>query len=132
LTALHGREVPADDPRSWAAADGKRVSAIIWDWRLPDQKISNRPYYTKVHPSAPAGPVMVRFWHLQPGSYRLQVRRTGFRKNDPQSAWIEMGKPDHLTAAQIAKLQELTRDLPERNAPVRVAANGAYSQTLPM
>lgn len=132
LTALHGREVPTADQQSWAAADGKRAAAIVWDWRLPDQKISNRPYYTKLHPSVAASPVTLRFSHLQPGSYRLQVRRTGFGKNDPQSAWIEMGKPGHLTAAQIAKLQRLTRDLPERSVTVRVATNGAYSLTLPM
>ena len=132
LHALSGNEVPTADPQSWAASDGKRAAAIVWDWRLPDQKISNRPYYTKVHPSAPARPVTVRFSHLSPGSYRLQVRRTGFHKNDPQSAWIEMGKPGHLTSAQTAKLQALTRDLPERSSTMRVAAAGTYSLTLPM
>ena len=132
LSALQGRDVPTADPQSWAAADGKRVAAIVWDWRLPDQKISNRPYYTKLHSSVAASPVTVRFSHLQPGSYRLQIRRTGFHKNDPQSAWIEMGKPDHLTAAQTAKLKALTRDLPERDATVRVAVAGTYSLALPM
>jgi xylan 1,4-beta-xylosidase len=132
MHALQGREVPTADSQTWAASDGKRVSAIVWDWRLPDQKTSNRPYYTKLHPSAPAAPVMVRFAHLQPGSYRLEVRRTGFHKNDPQSAWIEMGKPAQLTASQISKMQTLTRDLPERKASVRVARTGSYSLTLPM
>jgi xylan 1,4-beta-xylosidase len=132
LHALRGNEVPTADPQSWAASDGKRAAAIVWDWRLPDQKISNRPYYTKLHPSAAAAPVTLRFSHLQPGSYRLTVRRTGFQKNDPDSAWIEMGKPTQLSAPQLAKLQTLTRDLPERNATVPVAAAGSYSLTLPM
>ena len=132
LHALQGREVSTTDPESWAASDGRRAAAIVWDWRLPDQKTSNRPYYTKVHPSAPAAPVTLRFAHLKPGSYRLDVRRTGFHHNDPQSAWIEMGKPDHLTAAQTAKMQALTRDLPERSITVRVAAAGSYSLSLPM
>jgi xylan 1,4-beta-xylosidase len=79
-----------------------------------------------------AAPVTLRFSNLRPGSYRLQVRRTGFHRNDPQSAWIEMGKPVTLSAGQIAKLQSLTRDLPERNAVVRVPARGGYSLTLPM
>jgi xylan 1,4-beta-xylosidase len=132
LRALRGRDVRTADPQSWAASDGKRATAIAWDWRIPDQKTSNRPYYTRLHPSAPAAPLTVRFSHLQPGSYRLQVRRTGFKRNDPQSAWIEMGKPTKLSAAQLAKLKSLTRDLPERNALVRVPTAGAYSLTLPM
>jgi xylan 1,4-beta-xylosidase len=74
----------------------------------------------------------LRFSDLRPGSYRLVVRRTGFHRNDPQSAWIEMGKPVTLSAAQIAKLQTLTRDLPERKTLVNVPARGAYSLTLPM
>ena len=76
--------------------------------------------------------VTVRFAHLRPGSYRLQVRRTGYRSNDPQSAWIEMGKPAALSAAQVRKLQSLTRDMPKRDARVRVARAGTYSLTLPM
>jgi xylan 1,4-beta-xylosidase len=43
-----------------------------------------------------------------------------------------MGSPDKLTAAQLAKLQSLTRDLPEKNQLVRVGANGSYSVTIPM
>jgi xylan 1,4-beta-xylosidase len=131
LHALSGNEVPTADPQSWAASDGRQAAAIVWDWRLPDQKTSNRPYYTKLHPSAPAAPVTFRFSNLQPGSYRLQVRRTGFHKNDPQSAWIEMGKPAQLSTAQVQKLQSLTRDLPERDAVARVTPGG-YSLTLPM
>src|SRR5947209_4002975 len=105
LHALSGRLVPTGDAQSRAASDGRRAEAIVWDWRIPDQKVSDRPYYTKVHPSVAAAPVTLRFAHLTPGSYRLEVRRTGFEKNDPQSAWIEMGKPTTLTAAQRTQIQ---------------------------
>jgi xylan 1,4-beta-xylosidase len=132
LRALNGNELATADPQSWAATDGNGAAALVWDWRIPDQKTSNRPYYTKVHPSVSTTPVTLRFAHLQPGSYRLQIHRTGFQKNDPQSAWIEMGKPSQLAPAQLAKLQSLTRDLPERDTTVRVPASGGYSLTLPM
>ena len=131
LNALHGREVPTADPQSWAASDGRQAAAIVWDWRLPDQKTSNRPYYTKLHPSTAVAPASIRFAHLKPGSYRLEVRRTGLEHNDPQSAWIKMDKPTHLSADQLAKLKLLTRDLPERSVTVRVTA-GSYSLNLPM
>jgi xylan 1,4-beta-xylosidase len=43
-----------------------------------------------------------------------------------------MGKPAQLSAEQLAKLQSLTRDLPERDSVVRVPVSGRYSLTLPM
>ena len=132
LHALSGREVPTTDRETWAATDGKRVEAIVWDWRIPDQKLSDRPYYTKVHPSAPDTAARIAFDHLRPGGYRLEIHRTGFEHNDPQTAWLEMGKPDKLSAAQLAKLQDLTRDLPEADRTVRVGANGRYTLTVPM
>jgi xylan 1,4-beta-xylosidase len=132
LHALRGNAVPASDPETWAASDGKRTAAVVWDWEQPDQKESDRPYYTKVHPSVPAAPARIAFRHLKPGTYRLQIHRTGFEHNDPQTAWLEMGKPDKLSPAQLAKLQSLTRDMPEKNQVVRVGANGSYSLTVPM
>jgi xylan 1,4-beta-xylosidase len=132
LHALRGNAVPTSDPEAWAASDGKRTAAVVWDWEQPDQKESDRPYYTKVHPSVPAAPAQIAFRHLKPGAYRLQIHRTGFEHNDPQTAWLEMGKPDKLSPAQLAKLQSLTRDTPEKNQVVRVGANGSYSLTVPM
>ena len=132
LRALRGDEVPASDAQTWAATDGKSVAALVWDWQQPKQEVSNRPYYTKVRPSAASDPARITFAHLKPGTYRLQIHRTGFRKNDPQTAWLEMGKPDNLSAAQLAKLQSLTRDLPETSRAVRVGANGSYTLTVPM
>lgn len=132
LHALRGNAVPASDPETWAATDGKRTAAVVWDWVQPDQKMSDRPYYTKVHPSAPAAPARIVFEHLRPGRYTLTVQRTGFEHNDPQTAWLKMGSPDKLTSAQAAKLQALTRDLPEKDQLVRVGANGRYALTVPM
>jgi xylan 1,4-beta-xylosidase len=132
LHALRGNVVPASDPETWAASDGKRTAAVVWDWQQPDQKESDRPYYTKVHPSAPAAPAQIAFKHLKPGTYRLEIHRTGFEHNDPQTAWLKMGSPDKLTPAQLAKLQSLTRDLPEKTQVVHVGASGSYSVTIPM
>ncbi|MEO7277018.1 MAG: beta-xylosidase [Sphingomicrobium sp.] len=132
LHALKGAEVPTRDPQSWAASDGQRTAAILWDWRLPDQHVSNRPYYSALHRSSDAAPATVRFAHLRPGRYRLRVNRTGFGRNDAQSAWIKMGRPAHLSAAQLARLQSLTRDRPEKQQLVEVPASGAYSVSIPM
>ena len=132
LHALRGKEIPTADRQVIAAAHGKRVAAVVWDWVQPHQVVSDRPYYTKVHPSAAAAPARISFEHLKPGRYVLTVHRTGFRHNDPQSAYLEMGSPATLTRSQLAGLQALTRDLPERRESVRVGAGRAFTVTVPM
>jgi xylan 1,4-beta-xylosidase len=131
LRALRGKEIPAADNQVLAATDGRRVAAVVWDWQQPRQGVSDRPYYTKVRPSAAARPVYVGFQHLTPGSYVLTIHRTGFRRNDPQTAFLEMGSPAALTPSQRAKLQRLTRDVPETRRPVRIVG-GTFATTVRM
>lgn len=132
LHALRGNAIPSADPETWAASDGKHIAAVIWDWVQPEQKLSDRPFYTKVHPSTVVEPARVAFEHLRPGRYRLTVRRTGFRHNDPQTAYLEMGSPVKLSSAQLTKLRQLTRDLPETSRIVRATGDGRFALTVPM
>lgn len=101
---------------------------MIWDFEQPEQKVSNRPFYTKVIPSRPAGPVQLRVTQLAPNAaYRLEVHRTGFHVNDAYSAYLEMGSPKELTEAQIAHLNELTRDIPETDKSVQAVPRAQLS-----
>ena len=132
LHALRGNAVPVADDRAIAASDRGKVAALVWDWSQPKQDRSDRPFYTKVHPSAPNRPALIEFRHLRPGRYVMTVRRTGFRRNDPQTAYLEMGAPAKLTAGQLGRLQRLTRDLPEVSRTVQIRADGKFGVTLPM
>jgi xylan 1,4-beta-xylosidase len=120
LRALTGSEV------------SQKTTAIIWKWEQPKQKTSNRPFFTKVLPAASAPPVRLMFSGLKPGAYQLRVRRTGFRKNDPQAAWLEMGSPTDLSPTQLQHLRQLTRDRPETDKTVLVRRNGVVELRLPM
>ena len=132
LHALEGREIPTTDRETWAATDGKGVSAVVWRFEQPDQKVSNRSFFTKVQPAAAAPPARIRVRNLAPGTYRLQVFRTGFRANDAHTAYIEMGAPKNLTPEQLSKLQALTRDAPETVRTARVGASRTLDVDLPM
>ncbi|MEP7131346.1 MAG: beta-xylosidase [Sphingomicrobium sp.] len=132
LHALKGREVPTADAESWASTDGRNATAIVWRWVLPDQKISNRPFYTNVFPATPVAGTRLRFAGLARGGYCLGVRRTGFRANDAHTAYLEMGSPKEWTTRQLARLQAVTRDKPEVLRPVTVGANRAFDLTLRM
>jgi len=132
LHALRGRAVPVADANAMAAVDARRVSMVLWDWHQPEQKLSNKPFYTRLLPAAPSAPIQVDLRHVKPGRYRLRVNRTGYRANDPMSAYIDMGMPDALSPAQLAKLRALTRDLPEKDDVVRVGADGRLATRIAM
>src|SRR5579863_5243464 len=132
LHALQGDQIVTHDPEAMLAVKDGSVTALIWDFEQPDQKVSNRPFYTKEYPSHDAPPVELQLTHLPPGAtYHLQIHRTGFHRNDAYSAYLEMGSPKILNAAQLTQLNELTRDLPERDEMVNSGADGTVRITLP-
>lgn len=116
----------------FSAKDGN-VSAVIWNFDQPDQKVGNRSFYTKVIPSHPVSPVNLHLKHLAANaSYHLEVHRTGFHSNDAYPAYIELGSPKELTEAQIAHLNGITQDLPETDKVVRSDTGGNVEITFPM
>ena len=132
LNQVRGKEIRVDDANTWIATDGAKTNALIWDWQQPVQSVSNRPFYTKLVPAGSAAPAHLTFKNVTPGKYRVRIKRTGFRANDAYSAYIEMGSPASLDAAQLAKLQELTRDLPQLDQTVVVGAKREYALKVPM
>ncbi|HEU4959280.1 MAG TPA: beta-xylosidase [Sphingomonas sp.] len=132
LNELKGRELAVSDPETMATVAGGRTAVLIWDWEQPKQAVSNRPFYTRLVPAEPIAPVHVAFSHVPAGRYRLRTFRTGYRRNDAYSAYIDMGRPDRLSAAQLQHLQQLTRDLPETDKAVIVGAQGTLALDVPM
>lgn len=132
LQALRGKEIPSSDAESMMASDGVSTAALIWEWEQPEQKVSNRPFYTKLVPASAAPTARLTFKHLTVGVYQLQVKRTGFRANDAYSAYLEMGMPASLSADQLSKLRKLTRDVPETDRKVTVGSSGEYTMDIPM
>ncbi len=132
LNTLNGKEIAVTDSQTFATVNDAGVSALIWDYQYPDQKTSNRPFYTRPHPAHPSMPRRILFRHLKPGKYQLQVHRTGYQANDAYSAYLEMGRPKDLTAKQLAKLNKLTRDLPETDRVIKVGAEGLFDIELPL
>lgn len=133
LHALQGYSLATSDPQAMLSTKDGNFTGVIWDFEQPDQKVSNRSFYTKVIPDHPAAPVELRVTHLAPNAtYRLRVYRTGYRANDAYSAYLEMGSPKKLSAAQIAHLNDLTRDLPETDKAVNSGHTGTIEITVPM
>jgi xylan 1,4-beta-xylosidase len=133
LHALQGSSLATSDPQAMLSAKEGNIAAVIWDFETPDQKVSDRSFYTKVIPSHPAASVQLRVTHLAPNTaYHMRVYRTGFHANDAYTAYLEMGSPKELTAVQVAHLNGLTRDVPEIDKAVRSASNGTIEFSIPM
>lgn len=133
LHALQGDSLKTSDPQAMLATQGGNVAGVIWDFEQPNQKLSNRSFYTKLVPAHAAAPVQLQVTHLAPNAaYRLEVHRTGCHANDAYSAYIEMGSPKNLSAAQVEHLNELTRDLPETEKAVQSGPTGTVELTVPM
>jgi xylan 1,4-beta-xylosidase len=133
LHALQGDSIATNDSQAMLAAKNGDLTAVIWDFQPPEQKVSNRPFYTKAVPAYPAAPVTLEVSHLSPGTaYHVEVYRTGYHANDAYTAYIEMGSPKVLTATQIALLNELTRDKPETDRIMRSGPHGILEITVPM
>jgi xylan 1,4-beta-xylosidase len=133
LHALQGESLRSNDPQAMLSTQAGNITAVIWDFEQPDQKVSNRSFYTKLIPARAAAPVQLQMTHLVPNTtYRLQVHRAGYHANDAYSAYIEMGSPKELSAAQIAHLNELTRDLPETDKVLRSGPTGTIECAVPL
>ncbi|WP_115584998.1 GH39 family glycosyl hydrolase [Xanthomonas arboricola] len=132
LNALQGREIPLPDAHALAAVDGKRIAALVWDWQQPVQAVSNTPFYTKLVAATESAPLQLRMTNVPAGNYPLQVRKTGYRRNDPLSLYIDMGLPKALDQTQLTQLQQATRDTPEQDTRIRVGADGLVEVNVPM
>ena len=133
LHALDGAWLATSDAQAMLSTKDGSFIGVIWDSEQPDQQVSNRSFYTKPVPARPAAPVKLQITHLAPhGSYRLEVYRTGYHANDAYTAYLEMGSPNHLTAEQTAKLNDLSRDLPETYRTIDCRKDGSAEIVIPM
>jgi len=133
LHALDGNSIAIGDPQAMLSTKDGNFTGVIWDFEQPDQKISNRPFYRRPVPSHSAAPVKLQVTHLAPNAaYTLEVHRTGYHRNDAYTTYLEMGSPKDLNAEQIAKLNELTRDLAETNKVVHSGNDATIEVSIPM
>jgi xylan 1,4-beta-xylosidase len=133
LHALQGESLKTSDPQAMLSTKDGDFTAVIWDFEQPDQKVSDRSFYTKAVLAHSAAPVQLQITHLLPNAaYRLEIHRTGYGSNDAYTAYIEMGSPKNLTEEQIAQLNELTRDLPVTDKKMRSGPTGTVEFTVPM
>jgi xylan 1,4-beta-xylosidase len=134
LNRLGGRELACTDSESFVCHDGPAVQALFWDFTIthPGPSIINQEYYVQDHLAKPLPPVRLQLSKLKPGRYEMAVRQVGYRVNDVQSAWRDLGSPTQLSKAQVAALRNASSGSPTKIEAIEVAADGVFSRSFEM
>jgi len=90
--------------------------------------VINQEYYKADHPANPKGNVELRLAKVKPGKYHLVATKIGYRANDVQAAWRDLGSPAQLTRAQVATPREASAGKPVVSEQIQVGANGNFAR----
>jgi xylan 1,4-beta-xylosidase len=134
MNGLGSTRLRCDDRSTIAARDSKGgVQALFWDFTnpIPDQVNNQQFFVTDVKPKA-KGKARLRIVGLSPGSYRISVRRVGYRINDPFAAYLDLGRPSQLTRQQVAEIKKNNLGVPVTVDTARVGKDGELTREYPM
>ncbi len=127
LNQLGDVELATDDAASFVCRDAAGdVQTLFWDFTIthPGPSVINQVFYKEDQPAKAKGPVELRLSGLQRGAYRLVAYRVGYRVNDVQSAWRDLGSPAQLTKSQVEQLRRAAAGDPVIDETVEVGADG--------
>ena len=84
----------------------------------------NQVYYKRDLPSGPKYNVTLNLFNLAKGTYTLQVYKVGYRANDADATYRDLGAPDQPTKAQVAEIQSKNDGAPLVTRTVKVGRDG--------
>ena len=129
LHRLGAHELKNDDPDSLVCrSDDGAVQALFWDFTIthPGPSVINQEYYLGDHPPKAKGSVALQLSNLSRGKYRLLAHQVGYRVNDVQAAWRDLGSPKQLTREQVATLRKASSGEPILAHEVEVGRDGRF------
>jgi xylan 1,4-beta-xylosidase len=134
LSQLGSQELVTSDTASWATRNAAGdVAALFWDFTpiVPPAGTNDQTFYKKELPSKEKGPARLEIAQLPTGRYLVEVYRTGYRMNDPYTAYLDLGAPAQLTTPQEESLRKIADGSPAFRAIVSHPA-GVFSREFAM
>jgi len=122
LSRLGPEELVNADDSSWVTRNSAGdIQALFWNFTpvAPPSGVNDQVFYKREQPALPAGPVSLRVDNLPAGNYEFELYQTGYRVNDPYTAYLDMGAPDQLTRAQVDALQRHASGAPTQTAVLK-------------
>ena len=133
MNRLGDTEILNADPRSWATRDATgNVQVLLWDFTNthPGDSVNNQEYYIRDLPPAQKGKVKVNISNIPPGTYALEVYKTGYMSGDAYSAYLKMGRPGQLTRTQTEQLRKISNGAPVSSDIIRIRQGASFSADL--
>lgn len=131
LHRLGATQLTCSDPAAFVCKGrADTVQALFWDFTIthPGPSVINQEFYRKDQPAKSKPPVELTLAGLNSGSYRLVVTKVGYRSNDVQTAWRDLGSPSQLAAYQVEGLRKASAGAACIDEPVRIGADGRFSR----
>jgi len=135
LNQLGDLESSCSDPAAFVCRDKTgAVQALFWDFTItnPGPSVIDQEYYRADHPSKPKGVAELRLSGLVEGAYRWLAYKVGYRANDLQTAWRDLGSPSQLTRAQVETLRQACSGAPCIDERVEVRGGAPFSRRFDM
>ncbi|HLP25843.1 MAG TPA: glycoside hydrolase [Acidobacteriota bacterium] len=135
LHQLGDTQLVCADPASFVCRNEQGgVQALFWDYTIthPGPSVNNQEFYKADQPAKPLGSTELKLTGLAKGSYRLLATHVGYRANDVQSAWRDLGSPRQLTRAQVETLRAASAGAPSIDERIEVGADGAFTRPFAM
>ncbi len=135
LNRLGPTELKSSDPESYICRDSSGgVQALFWDFTIANagSGVIDQEFYKADHPARTKGNGGLRLSGLKGGSYRLVATKVGYRANDVQSEWRDLGSPSQLTRAQVAQLRKASSGEPCIDETVEIGADGIFYREFPI
>jgi xylan 1,4-beta-xylosidase len=135
LERLGRLELQCADPEAYVCRDeAGGIQALFWDYSIarPEPPVNDQVYYAGDHPPRSKGVVKLALSHVARGSYRLRATKVGYRSNDVQSAWHDLGSPSQLSRAQVAFLRNACSGDPCINTLTDIGADGQFTKEFDM
>ena len=129
LNRLGGNELVNSDADSIVCrGENGSVQALFWDFTIthPGPSVINQEYYVGDHPAKAKGATQLKLSHLRSGAYQLVAYRVGYRVNDVQAAWRDLGSPAQLTRAQVQTLRKASAGQPVIDQKVVIGDDGLF------
>lgn len=135
LSELGEVELNSSDENSWVCKDKDgNIQALVYDIEVPDlaaMKEYNNTLFSREFAPADKGSLEINLEGVENGVYNLEVYRTGYRSNDPQTIYFDLGSPNSLSPTQTATLKKHTENKAVAMGVVEVK-DGGFSYSIPL
>jgi xylan 1,4-beta-xylosidase len=131
LNLLGETQLACSDPAAFVCRNQTGgVQALFWNFTIthPGPSVINQEFYLADQPSREAPATELKLRGLAKGSYRLLATKVGYRANDVQTAWREMGSPAQLTRQQVQALRMASAGMPSIDETIGIGPDGRFSR----